>query len=100
MAAAAATNIVKIKGLAADPAARDAGLGGALLDGCALTYEQLGYIVMYGQFEVSRQRLEGFYRRRGFDVLAEGGGIPMGALFDVPFMVGAGPGFRLFVRWR
>ncbi|MFD0535775.1 hypothetical protein ACFQY7_20540 [Actinomadura luteofluorescens] len=53
--------IIKLKAVAVDPAHRSSGVAAALIAACRQLYTQLGYTLLYGQFEVG-SGLETYYR--------------------------------------
>jgi len=91
--------VIKIKGVAVAEQARRRGIGTALINRCVQLYSQLGWQMRYGQFAVG-SGLEGYYSRRGFEVLDEGELISLRPLLDVPLSIHAMAGERLFMRWR
>ncbi|GIF01565.1 GNAT family N-acetyltransferase [Paractinoplanes rishiriensis] len=95
----AALAVVKLKGVAVASEARGIGLGAALIRRCAQLYEQLGWHVLYGQFNQD-SGLDGYYSRLGFDVLGAGEPLHLAGLLGFPLSIHPMPGERLFVRWR
>lgn len=95
----AAQAIIKIKGVAVDPAARGAGLGTALIKRCVQLYRQLGWFVIYGQFD-AKSGLDTDYAQRGFEILAAGEPLRLEPLLGFPLDIQPTPSERLFVRWQ
>ncbi|MEU4424831.1 GNAT family N-acetyltransferase [Actinoplanes sp. NPDC024001] len=95
----AAQTVVKLKGLAVSPAARGTGIGSAMIKRCVQLYRQLGWHVVYGQFDAARG-LESYYSARGFEVLGSGEDLNLGPLLGFPLRIYTRPQDRLFVRWQ
>ncbi|MER6297703.1 GNAT family N-acetyltransferase [Streptomyces althioticus] len=90
----------KIKALAVRTDARGAGVGAALLKRCVQIHWQLGYHMIFGEFEVQRA-LGPYYARQGFSVLEPGQTIDVGTVLSgFPMYLGSQPGESLFYRWR
>ncbi|MGE7436991.1 GNAT family N-acetyltransferase [Kitasatospora sp. NPDC001175] len=99
-AMAVAIAIAKIGGLAVEEAARGAGWGSQLLKRTVQVYQQLGFKLLYGQFNTDSAHLESFYRAGGFTTLADNKGLSMAEHLGLPYGVQGMPGERLFFRWR
>ncbi|MBT2369379.1 GNAT family N-acetyltransferase [Streptomyces sp. ISL-10] len=89
----------KIRGLAVDETARGQGWGSALLRRAMQVYDQLGFVTLYGSFDVGSPHLEDFYRSHGFDVLGVGAKIEMHHLGPA-VQTGSDDSERMFVRHR
>lgn len=87
--------VIKLKAVAVDPAHRSGGVAAALIAACRQLYTQLGYTLLYGQFEVG-SGLETYYRRQGLTVLPEGQGVRL-TMFSVPVGIHTAPTERFFV---
>ncbi|NYD51330.1 GNAT superfamily N-acetyltransferase [Actinomadura luteofluorescens] len=87
--------IIKLKAVAVDPAHRSSGVAAALIAACRQLYTQLGYTLLYGQFEVG-SGLETYYRRQRLTVLPEGQGVSL-TMFSVPVGIHTSPTERFFV---
>lgn len=99
-ALAAHLAVTKVKALAVSPSARRSGIGAALLRRCGDVYWQCEYLVLFGQFSADRGGLAAFYGHQGFTLVREGDALDLGVVFGRPVSLGAGPGERLFHRWR
>ncbi|TDB88848.1 hypothetical protein E1264_10135 [Actinomadura sp. KC216] len=86
--------VVKLKAVAVDPAHRGARIAAALIAACRQLYTLLGYLLLYGQFEVG-SGLETYYQRQGLTVLKEGQGVPL-TMFSVPAAIYTEPTERFF----
>ncbi|GAA1889512.1 GNAT family N-acetyltransferase [Streptantibioticus ferralitis] len=78
--------------------ARGQGLAGALLKRAWQIYQQLGFFLAYGQFDVG-SGLEAFYGSHGFAVHTPGERLSLERI-NLPMAINAGPGEQLFSRWR
>jgi GNAT superfamily N-acetyltransferase len=95
----AAQAIVKLKGVAVSPAARGSGIGSAMIRRCVQLYRQLGWHVVYGQFDAAGG-LDSYYSARGFEVLDRGQALNLEPLLGFPLGIYTRPQERLFVRWQ
>jgi GNAT superfamily N-acetyltransferase len=84
--------------LAVAEPARGRGLAAALLRRAGQVYQQLGFLLTYGSFDIARD-LAGFYTRQGFTVAAPGEVLSMERL-GLPFRAHAGTEEQLFYRWN
>lgn len=90
--------IVKINGVAVDNASRGQGIGTALLSICLTLYFQVGFLLAYGQFR-DGSGLDNYYRKLGFDVLAQGEGISLTERLGMPVGLTPETGERFFLCW-
>lgn len=91
--------VTKISGLAVAEHTRGNGWGSQLLKRTVQVYQQLHFLLLYGQYDAD-STLEGFYRRHGFTSLAPGEGLSMDPILDLPIGLQPGPQERMFTRWR
>jgi GNAT superfamily N-acetyltransferase len=95
-ALAGAGKVIKLRAVAADPDWRGRGIGTALIRLCVRLYTQVGYLILYGQFE-DGVGLDDYYARLGFQIL--GNGVPLELpIFSRPVGAICGPGERFFLR--
>lgn len=97
-AMALSLTVAKAHGLAVTEDARGRGIGSALLDRAWQIYQQLGYALLYGSFEASRD-LESFYTRCGFTVHAPGEPLVLSPI-GLGFGFRPGDTHRMITRWR
>ncbi|MFF3159484.1 GNAT family N-acetyltransferase [Streptomyces sp. NPDC057910] len=90
--------IAKLQALAVAEHTRGQGLAGALLKRAWQIYQQLGFFLAYGQFDVG-SGLEAFYGTHGFAVHTPGERLSLERI-NLPMAINAGPGEQLFSRWR
>ncbi|WP_052869771.1 GNAT family N-acetyltransferase [Streptomyces niger] len=90
--------VAKIHGLAVAEVARGQGIAAALLKRTWQVHQQLGYFLLYGAYEADR-RLDGFYDRCGYTVLAPVESFSLDRI-ALPFGLTAGESECMFTRWR
>jgi GNAT superfamily N-acetyltransferase len=91
--------VAKISGLAVAEHARGNGWGSQLLKRTVQVYQQLHFLLLYGQYDAD-STLEAFYSRHGFTSLATGQGLSLDPILDQPIGLTPGPNERMFTRWR
>jgi GNAT superfamily N-acetyltransferase len=94
-----AIGAAKVKAVAVAEQARGKNIGGALLQRCKQVYFACGYVVVYGTMAAT-PGLPEFYLRNGFQVLGNGEGLDLWAVFGTHSHLEAGTGERFFIRYK
>lgn len=85
----------KLSAVAVEPGHRRAGLGQALVETAVSLAFRTGTMLIFGETS-AKDGLEGWYTRQGFTMLAPKQGLDLQWLIDLPLVVSAVPGERLF----
>lgn len=94
-----AIGVAKVRAVAVAEQARGKNIGGALLKRCKQVFFACEYAVVYGTMAPT-PGLPEFYRRNGFEVLADGEPLDLWAVFGVHAVIKADAGERFFIRFK